>query len=139
VGCRIPHLISPPFKKRPKPYTRTYHTSVTALNDQDVLAEFPLVSLRVYLEKELLSETSDIDRLIWGKQRIYPIEIVHEITDVTTRHHAGWWAIEFSDVAKHASWVFRGGGATMHGARSAVFRIPFDAFRPLDAGFLNGL
>src|SRR5439155_26594746 len=124
-------------------------------------------------------ETSDIDRLVWGQQTIYPVEIkektrandrdigdwfgldagpfaklayfaawygqlkslfiVREITDVVSRQLAGWWAIEFSNVAKHASWVFRGGGPSMLGTRSAIFRIPLDAFSRLSEDFVESL
>ncbi len=58
--------------------------------------------------------------------------VVREIDDEKRRKPVGWWAILFTDIAKYASWVFRGGGRNMLGGSSAVVRIPKSYFRPLE-------
>jgi hypothetical protein len=157
-----------------------YHANVSGISDEAIQDQYSLAALRIYANNAYMMETSDVDRLLWGANTIYPVEvkektrvtndvnigewfgldvgpftklaffaawygqlkslfIVREIADTETRQLVQWWAIEFADVAKHASWVFQSGGANMLGGRSAVVRIPLHAFTPLDGAFLNAL
>jgi hypothetical protein len=167
--------------QRAKPWNfLRYHADVSGLTDEAVQAQYSLEALRIHINSIVYAETSDIDRLLWGANTIYPVEVkektrvtgdtgmgdwfgmdvgpftklaffaawygelkslfvVREIKDVQTRELVQYWAIEFSDVAKHASWVFQSGGPNMLGGRSAVVRVPVTAFKTLDAAFLKSL
>lgn len=174
-------LIDPPFVRRARPFKfLRYHSDVLKLSEEAVQSQFALEALRIYINSSFYMETSDIDRLLWGENTIYPVEVkektrvtgdagmgdwfgmdvgpftklaffaawygqlkslfvVREIADVESRALVQYWAIEFSDVAKHASWVFQSGGPNMLGGRSAVVRIPIHAFKGLDVAFLRSL
>jgi len=157
-----------------------WNSDVSVLDDDAVQAVFPLESLRVAIQASYMMELSDLDRLIWGRRSVYPVEIkektpvlddrrvgswfgidagpfaklaffaatsatlnslfvVREINNTQDRDLVNWWVIEFRDLARYVSWVPQAGGTSMGGTASTVLKIPVDAFRPLDYGFLSAL
>lgn len=64
---------------------------------------------------------------------LHSLFIVREIDDEETRNLVGWRFIKFDKLAQFASWVHRGGGPGMGGARSAVIRIPKAEFTEVSA------
>jgi len=70
---------------------------------------------------------------------LHSMFVVREIDDETTRNLVKWHFITFEQMARYASWVFRPGGRSMTGGRSATIRIPINQFKILDADNLRSL
>ncbi len=62
---------------------------------------------------------------------LHSLYIVREIDNTESRNLVNWYYITFNNMAQYASWVFRSGGTSMSGARSATIRIPKREFRIL--------
>jgi hypothetical protein len=65
--------------------------------------------------------------------------VVREIEDTRSRRLKAWWIITFDEIARVAGWTPISGGKSMGGGRSSVIKIPFAAFRPLNAKVLASL
>lgn len=70
---------------------------------------------------------------------LHSLFVVREIDDEQTRNLVEWRYITFDRMAQFASWVFRSGGRSMTGGRSATVRIPVDQFGILNAEALRSL
>ena len=70
---------------------------------------------------------------------LHSLFVVREIDHEETRRLVAWRFITFDQLAQYASWVFRGGGQGMGGARSAVVRVPKSEFKEVTAEELERL
>ncbi len=64
------------FKERKRRYNfLRYKTDVQNIHDEAIEDEFSKESLRVDFQTRFFSEASDIDGILWGQNKTYPIEI----------------------------------------------------------------
>lgn len=70
---------------------------------------------------------------------LHSLFVVREIDNQEDRNLVAWRYITFDNLAQYASWVFRAGGQSMTGGRSATVRVPADQFRVLDNQALASL
>jgi hypothetical protein len=96
------------FARRRRPYNfLRYSSDVSRLSDKVIAAQLPLEALRIYIHSGVYGEISDIDRLLWGQNTIYPVE-VKEKTRVRDDPAIGdWFGIDvgtFAKLAYFAAW-----------------------------------
>lgn len=69
-------VFSDRFEARPRRYNYLRNKSDSKKIPEDVVKEeFSKEHLRVHLQEQYLAEISDIDGVLWGQERTYPIEI----------------------------------------------------------------
>lgn len=70
---------------------------------------------------------------------LHSMFVVREIDDAQDRNLVAWRFITFERLAQYASWVFRSGGRSMTGGRSATVRIPANQFSVLNERTMSEL
>jgi hypothetical protein len=73
------------------------------------------------------------------RNNLHSIYIIREIDSIENRNLVNWHYITFDVMAQYASWVFRSGGTSMTGARSATIRIPKSEFSILSREAIEAL
>jgi len=99
----ILHLLERSFVQQMRFYNYLrHHSDVTPLNDEAILEQFPLESLRIYIRTKYYAEISDIDRLIWGQQTIYPVEVKEKTRPPSDRNIGDWFGLDVGPFTKLA-------------------------------------
>lgn len=97
------------FLPRVRPYNYLrYNTNVSSLPDADALIQLSHESLRVFVESSYLSETSDIDGIVWGQRYTYPIEIKEKVAAVD-KDMGEWFGLDAGPFVKLAHYAARRG------------------------------
>lgn len=101
------------FQRRERRYNfLRYKTDVSTLGgltDDEVGRLFAAESLRVDVQTGFMAEVSDIDTLLWGATRMYPLEI-KEKTRANDRNVGDWFGLDlgpFTKLAFYAAWYQR--------------------------------
>lgn len=111
--ARIVDLLSERFIKRKTAYNflRYKHdpASLGSFSDRDLSSLYAIESLRVQVATHYFAEASDIDTLLWGTSRVYPIE-VKEKTRAEAPDIGPWFGLDvgpFAKLAFYAAWYQR--------------------------------
>ncbi len=97
------------FRPRLRPYNYLrYKTDVSLMSDQDAIIQFSHDNLRIFVENRVMSETSDIDGIVWGERLTYPIEI-KEKTVVYDSDIGDWFGLDTGPFVKLAHYAARRG------------------------------
>ena len=95
--------------KRERRYQPLRHNSnVSRIPNQNVLEEFLKENLRVRIQREFKSEISDIDGILWGQEKTYPLEI-KEKTVASDRSLGDFFGIDAGPFVKLAHYAARRG------------------------------
>lgn len=106
--CEVDDVFSS-FKKRQRSYNYLrYKTDVSLLGDSDAVIQFSHENLRIFIEGRFLSETSDIDGIVWGERYTYPLEI-KEKAAAHDKDVGEWFGLDTGPFVKLAHYATRRG------------------------------
>ena len=109
VYLPFPNSVAHIFGARARHYTHLrYHTEAGSIPAQAVAEEFTKENLRVAFQTAFMSETSDVDGILWGERFTYPLEI-KEKTVATDRRLGDYFGLDVGPFVKLAYYAARRG------------------------------
>jgi hypothetical protein len=104
----FPDLI-PGFAPRGRTYNYLRYTSdTTPVSDAFIPEEFSKEAVRIAFSTRFLSEMSDVDGIVWGKQHTYPVE-VKEKTAATSADLGDYFGLDVGPFVKLAFYAAKKG------------------------------